>query len=280
MQEAEGFKVSAIVPARNEEATVGAVVQELLAQTWPGGQALIDEVIVADNGSCDATARMAAAAGARVIRVDKAGYGQACWAGTLASTGDVLIFVDADGSANSVEASILLSCVQHGADLAIGMRTAPQPGSMSAAQRWGNALACGLMRLLWGMPARDLGPFRAITRRAFDQLQMRDRSFGWTVEMQLRAFRLGLKVIETPVSWRVRQGGVSKISGTLTGVLGAGLGILGMIARLWVRDALRPPKPDLQLSSSSCVAHRDRRLGAASGTQSDILLTTETKEIP
>ena len=229
------------MPARNEAQCIGAVVRELLALRTPDGAALLMEVVVADNGSTDATARIAADAGARVVAVAQAGYGRACWEGVRASRGNVLLFVDGDGAADAADAPSLLDAVADGAQLAIGVRHAPDAGAMTVTQRFGNALACWLMRLLWRMPVADLGPHRAIRREAFDALDMQDRSFGWTVEMQVRAHALGLRVAERPVCWHARTGGVSKISGTLRGVVGAGLGILGMIARLWWRERRRPP---------------------------------------
>ena len=157
-----------------------------------------------------------------------------------ASSGEVLIFVDGDGAADPQEAGMLIAEIARGADMVIGVRSRPDPGAMSVPQRWGNALACGLMRLLWRVPADDLGPYRAIRRNAFDALHLRDRSYGWTVEMQVRAHRIGLRVAQCPVSWHARIGGQSKISGTVGGVIGAGIGILGMIARLWLDERRRP----------------------------------------
>ena len=232
--------VSAIVPARNEAPCIAAVVRGLLALCTPQGLPLLAEVVVADNGSSDDTARVARDAGARVIHVAQAGYGRACWEAVDASRGSVLLFVDGDGAADPGDAPALIEALANGAHLAIGVRHAPDVGAMTFTQRFGNALACFLMRSLWRMPAADLGPHRAIRREAFDELDMRDRSFGWTVEMQVRAQVLGLRVAECPVRWHARTGGVSKISGTLRGVLGAGAGILGMIARLWWRERRRP----------------------------------------
>ena len=234
--------VSAIVPARNEALCIGAVVHGLLAQRSALGEHLVHEVLVADNGSSDGTGAVALAAGARVVSVPEPGYGQACWRAVQASVGDVLLFVDGDGAANPDEAGLVLAGVAGGADLVIGVRERVEPGAMTAAQRFGNALACWLMRRIWRMQARDLGPYRAIRREAFDGLDLHDRSFGWTVEMQVRAHTQGLRVFEVPVTWHARQAGVSKISGTLRGVLGAGVGILGMIARLWWRERRRPPR--------------------------------------
>jgi glycosyltransferase involved in cell wall biosynthesis len=232
--------VSAVVPARNEEPCIEAVVSALRGLTTAQGAPLLIEVIVADNGSTDDTARIAASAGARVIAVAQPGYGRACWEAVRASRGSVLLFVDGDGAANPADAPALIAALTQGAHLAIGVRHAPDAGAMTFTQRFGNALACFLMRCLWRMPVADLGPHRAIRREAFDALDMQDRSFGWTVEMQVRAHVLGLRVAECPVRWHARTGGVSKISGTLRGVFGAGAGILGMIARLWWRERRRP----------------------------------------
>lgn len=233
--------VSAIVPARNEGQCIGAVVAGLLAQRTATGGPLISEVVVADNGSSDDTAQAARAAGARVVSVPKPGYGQACWQAVQVSRGEVLLFVDGDGAARPDEAHRLLAdLINTDTDLVIGVRRHIQPGAMTASQRFGNGLACWLMRSIWRMPAADLGPYRAIRRDAFDALDMQDRSFGWTVEMQVRAHVLGLRVREVPVAWWARTAGVSKISGTWRGVFGAGLGILGMIARLWWRERQRP----------------------------------------
>ncbi len=232
--------VSAIVPARNEQECIQAVVSSLLALRHADGQALIDEVVVADNGCTDDTAGRARDAGARVVAVPQAGYGRACWDAVQAAHGEVLLFVDGDGAADAADAPALIDAIAGGAQLAIGVRHAPDAGAMTSAQRFGNALACLLMRCLWRMPVADLGPHRAIRRDAFDALDMQDRSFGWTVEMQVRAHVLGLRVAQLPVRWHARTAGVSKISGTLRGVVGAGVGILGMIARLWWRERQRP----------------------------------------
>ncbi len=243
------WRVSAIVPARNEAPCITAVVRLLLAQRQANDEPLLLEVIVADNGSSDSTAQLASAAGARVVAVPQPGYGRACWEAVQASGGEVLLFVDGDGAADPADAAALLAELALGADLVIGVRQRPDAGAMSTPQRWGNGLACCLMRLIWRMPVSDLGPHRAIKRQAFDALDLRDRSFGWTVEMQVRAHALGLRVAHVPVRWHARAGGVSKISGTWRGVLGAGAGILGMIARLWWREKRRP-RPVLNPSPS------------------------------
>lgn len=244
-------KVTAIIPARNEAECIGIVIRELLAQRTASGKPLLFEVVVADNGSTDATARIARDAGARVIFVAQPGYGRACWEAVQASVGDVLLFVDGDGAADPREAAALLAEIEYGAELVIGVRQHPDPASMSAPQRWGNRLACVFVRLIWRLPITDLGPYRAIRRTAFDALRMRDRSYGWTVEMQVRAHVLGLRVAQRPVQWHARVAGHSKISGTLRGVIGAGLGILGMIARLWWRERRRPASDSVPLGAES-----------------------------
>ena len=231
--------VTAIIPARNEEGNIAAVVEALLRQTTPSGHRLITEIIVADNGSTDRTAALAQAAGATVVFVPVVGYGGACWHASEAAHGDVLLFVDGDGAANPNDAAAILNQIYAGADLVIGERTCPDPQSMSSVQRFGNAFACALIRLLWEAPVYDLGPYRAIRRVAYDAIDMRDRSFGWTVEMQVRAHLLRLRVAHVPVAWHARASGDSKISGTLGGVLGAGVGILGMVCRLWLQEHRR-----------------------------------------
>ena len=238
--ERPALRTTAIVPARNEAECIAIVVRGLLDQRDAQGQPLLHEVLVADNGSTDGTADIARQCGARVIRVAQAGYGRACWEAAQASEGDVLLFVDGDGAADPQEAGLLLAEIHRGTDLVIGVRERPAPGAMTPPQRMGNALACALMRLLWRVPVRDLGPYRAIRRGAFDALHMHDRSYGWTVEMQVRAHRIGLRVAQCPVAWHARIAGQSKISGTVRGVFGAGVGILGMIARLWLQERQRP----------------------------------------
>jgi glycosyltransferase involved in cell wall biosynthesis len=233
------MRVSAIVPARNEADCIATVVQGLLGLRDRNNAPLLAEVVVADNGSSDGTGEIAHLAGARVVTVPQPGYGQACWHAVQASSGNVLLFVDGDGAANAEDAHALLGTLRDGTALVVGVRRHVDQGAMTGSQRFGNGLACALMRLLWRMPAADLGPHRAIRRDAFDLLDMQDRSFGWTVEMQVRAHLLCLKVQECPVRWHARKAGQSKISGTWRGVWGAGVGILGMIATLWWRERRR-----------------------------------------
>jgi glycosyltransferase involved in cell wall biosynthesis len=218
--------VAVIIPALNEEAAIGGVVAAIPA--W------VDDIVVVDNGSSDATAAMARHRGARVIREPRRGYGAACLAGLAALTDpDIIVFMDGDASDVPSEMALLVDpLIQNQADLVIGSRVlgAREPGALTPQARFGNWLACRLMYLFWGKKYTDLGPFRAIRRRALAALDMQDRDYGWTVEMQVKAVRRGLRVGEAPVSYR-RRVGVSKVSGTLRGAMGAGTKILYIIFR-------------------------------------------------
>jgi CTP:molybdopterin cytidylyltransferase MocA len=220
-----------IIPALNEEASVGGVVKGLRDAKIAG----LGPIIVVDNGSTDRTAEVATLAGAIVIRQPERGYGAACLAGMagLPAATNIVLFADADGSDVPEDAVRLVEAVVRGdAAMVIGSRMLGkvEPGAMTWPQRFGNWLAPGLVRLIWGVRYTDLGPLRAIRRATLDVLAMEDRNFGWTVEMQVRAAKFGIRTAELPVGYRKRIG-VSKISGTLSGVLGAGTKILYIIAR-------------------------------------------------
>lgn len=231
--------VHAIVPAHNEVLAIAHVVGGLRALRDSAGRALIDRVVVVDNGSDDGTGRVAQAAGAVVVREERRGYGYACMAGIAASAeAEVLLFVDGDHSVLLHEVAAVLAPLASGADLVIGVRVRVLDGAMSLPQRWGNAFVCSLCRRIWGVAMTDLGPLRAVRRAALLALEMEDATYGWTVEMQLKAFARGLDVREVPVSLACRIG-VSKISGTVRGVFGAGVGMLSMVARLWWRARRR-----------------------------------------
>jgi len=223
-------KAALIVPALNEEAVIGA----LLARVPPD---LFLAVIVADNGSTDATAAAARAAGATVVEEKERGYGSACLRAIEALPEEVeaVVFIQADCSEDPREAAKLLEPIYSGrADMVIGSRTlgTAEKGSLLAHQRFGNCLATTLIRLLYGYRYSDLGPFRAIRRDALERLGMHERTYGWTVEMQVRALLKGLRVKEVPVRYARRLGGENKVSGSLKASLHAGATILATVVRL------------------------------------------------
>lgn len=234
----ERYRVAAVIPALNEEASVGLVLGEL-------PRPLVERAVVCDNGSTDGTARVARAAGAIVVEEPRRGYGAACLRALAALDADppeVVLFLDADRSDDATEAGALLAPIlEERADFVIGSRALgnAEPGSLTPAQRFGNRLAAALLRLLYGVRATDLGPFRAIRWDALRALDMRDRDFGWTIEMQVKAARQGLRTVEVPVRYRKRIGR-SKISGTIRGTLLAGSKILGTIAADYLRHG--PPR--------------------------------------
>ncbi len=220
---------SMIIPAFNEEEAIALVLRGL-----PAGS--VDDLIVADNASTDATASVAAANGARVVRENQRGYGAACLAGIAALNPltEIVVFMDGDYSDDAGDLSRLIEPLVDGsAELVIGTRTTARESraALSIPQRWGNWLATRLIRLRWHHAYTDLGPFRAITRSALEKIGMSDRGFGWTVEMQIKALRAGLRVIEVPVRYRRRIVGESKISGTVRGTIMAGAKILYVIGK-------------------------------------------------
>lgn len=213
-----------IIPALNEESAIGGVVTRVLDK--------VDRVIVVDNGSTDRTAEAAAAAGADTLFVATPGYGRACMAGAAAADdAELLIFMDGDGADDPDDLAALTEPILTGrAEFVVGSRALGERerGALTLPQRWGNTLATRLMRLFWGGTFTDLGPFRAIRKSAYLSLNMQAPTYGWTVEMQVRALKKKLRCIEVPVSYR-RRIGVSKISGTFKGVVLAGGFILGTI---------------------------------------------------
>jgi glycosyltransferase involved in cell wall biosynthesis len=198
---------------------------------------MFDCVIVADNGSTDATAEIARAHGATVVHQPERGYGAACLRAMEALPDDChsVVFLQADLSEEPQETYRLLAPLLDGrADLVIGSRTLgnAEPGALLPHQQFGNTLACTLIRWIYGFRYTDLGPFRAIRADALRALGMRDRNYGWTVEMQVRALQHGLRVMEVPVSYRRRFAGVNKVSGNWRASLAAGWKILWTIAKL------------------------------------------------
>jgi glycosyltransferase involved in cell wall biosynthesis len=209
------MNVSLIIPALNEAACIGP----LLAELPPG---LVHEVLVVDNGSTDDTAGTARRAGAQVVREPRRGYGYACAAGVAAATGDVLVFMDGDGSFIPGELDRLTVPIANGsADLTLGtrMRGGMALGAMPPHQRLGNRLVARLVYLLYGVCVTDLGPFRAVRRDLLMMLDMRERTYGWPVEMIVKAARQKARIVELPVSYRPRTAGHSKVGGTVRGTV-------------------------------------------------------------
>ncbi len=234
------LNVGVVIPAYNEQDNIGAVVTALLDLHTDTEPRVIDDIVVCDNGSTDATAQRASGAGARVVVEETRGYGMACLTAIAALRPvDVVVFVDGDQSFDVRQALDLLTVIADGADLAIGSRALGQqePGALSVPQIVGNRVASLLIRFLWGRVVTDLGPFRAIRADALRRLNMRDTAYGWTVEMQVKAIQLNMRIVETPVTTLRRRFGVSKVGGTLRGVIGASVGILGMIVKLRCRCA-------------------------------------------
>jgi glycosyltransferase involved in cell wall biosynthesis len=222
--------VSVIIPALDEEEPITGVVRECLATGLP------NEVIVVDNGSTDRTAECARGAGARVVAASR-GYGRACSAGVraLSPECDIVVFLDGDGSDVPAFMSQLVEPVARGThDFVIGSRTRGQrePGSMNLQQIFAGRLAGLILRLLYGVRYTDMSPFRAIRRDALERLNMREETYGWNLEMQMKAARDGLRVLEIPVNHRRRAGGESKVSGTFRGTFVAGSRIVATLVRV------------------------------------------------
>lgn len=226
------MNVSVIIPVFNEEESLPLVLEAIPRRH-------IFEIVVVDNASTDGTAQVARELGARVVREDEKGYGAACLKGIAALHGDtdVVVFLDGDYSDHPEELPSLVAPIAAGEyDFVVGSRMLGERerGALLPQAYFGNKLAVVLMRLFWGARYTDLGPFRAIRREALERLGMRDRNFGWTVEMQIRAHQRGLRVTERPVRYR-RRVGKSKITGTVTGTVRAGAKILYVIFKLRLR---------------------------------------------
>jgi glycosyltransferase involved in cell wall biosynthesis len=224
-------RVSVVIPALNEAEPVGGVVREILAT------GMSSEIIVVDNGSTDRTADRAREAGARVVPEPRRGYGRACQAGVAAISpqSEVIVFLDGDGSDCPEFIDSLVKPVAEGRyDFVIGSRTRGQrePGSMNFQQVAAGYLAGWLIRLIYGVKFTDMSPFRAIRPAVLKSLGMREETYGWNLEMQMRAARAGLRILEIPVNHRCRTGGVSKVSGTLRGTVVAGTRILATFLRI------------------------------------------------
>ena len=219
------MNVDVIIPALDEEHSVGGVVAAI-------NRGFARDIIVVDNGSTVATGPRARRAGARVVLEPRRGYRQACLAGiaSLRAGCDDVVFLDADGSDEPGDLLHVVEPISAGrADLVVGARAHVEAGALTPQQLVGNALATLWLWQRYGLAATDLGPFRAIRFEALQRLAMKDLTYGWTVEMQIRAARAGLRYEERRVSYRRRIGG-SKISGTVRGTLGASFKILSLLA--------------------------------------------------
>lgn len=226
-----GKIIKVIIPAFNEQNGVGQVIRDTPHD-------LVKEVVVVNNASTDETERVAREAGATVLKEEVKGYGRACLKGieyisNSVDKADVIVFIDADYSDYPEEMHQLVAPIfDNEADLVIGSRALGnlEKGSMTPQQLFGNWLATRLLRLFYGVKFTDLGPFRAIAYDKLIGLNMQDKTYGWTVEMQLKAAKMGLKCAEVPVSYRKRIG-FSKISGTVKGTIMAGYKIIWTIIK-------------------------------------------------
>lgn len=239
-----GERIIVIIPAFNEARAIGNVIEDI-----PGG--LVNEVVVVNNASTDETAENARRAGATVVTEPRRGYGYACLRGmehARLKRPDIVVFLDGDYSDHPDEMPLLVGPIIHGdADFVVGsrMRGGSEPGAMLPQALIGNRIACFLMGRIWGARYTDLGPFRAVRFDALESLSMQDKTFGWTVEMQIKAVRAGLRCMEVPVSYR-RRVGVSKVTGTISGTVKASAKILWTIARYAQAELHREKTPTFQ----------------------------------
>ena len=219
--------ISLIIPALNEADCLPTLLAEV-------PHALLHETIVVDNGSTDGTAAVARATGALVVSEPRRGYGYACAAGVAAATGDILLFMDGDGSFIPLELQRLVEPIVAGqADLVLGtrLRGGMSAGAMPPHQRYGNQLVAWLVRRFYGVVLTDLGPFRAIRRDLLVELQMQEQTYGWPIEMMVKAARRHARLVEVPVSYRPRLAGQSKVGGTVRGTILATYKILRVTFR-------------------------------------------------
>ncbi|PIY82420.1 MAG: UDP-glucose--dolichyl-phosphate glucosyltransferase [Candidatus Omnitrophica bacterium CG_4_10_14_0_8_um_filter_44_12] len=220
-------RISVLIPAFNEEKAIAQVIKELPRD-------IVDEIVVVDNASTDATQEVALRSGARVVKEPRRGYGAACLRG-LASieSADIVVILDGDHSDYPEQINRLVEPIAAGrADFVIGSRILGkrEDGALTPQAYWGNKLAVFLIYILFEYKFTDMGPFRAISHESLEKLNMSDKGFGWNAEMQIKAVRNGLKIKEVAVDYRKRIG-VSKISGTFSGTIKAGIKIISTIIR-------------------------------------------------
>jgi glycosyltransferase involved in cell wall biosynthesis len=245
-------RVALVIPTLDEEAAIGGVVAAVPRQA-------VDRVIVVDSASRDRTVERAEAAGAQVVSVPQRGYGRACRAGVAAAADcDIVVFLDGDGSdCPELIPDLIAPIVEERCDFAIGSRSRGrrEPGSMTPHQLVAGWALGAAMRLLYGVRYTDMCPFRAIRREALLKLGMGEETYGWNLEMQMRAARAGLRIVELPVAHRRRAGGRSKVSGNLRGTLRASWRIIAVFVRIAaerrLRTATAPPAPPSSATARS-----------------------------
>lgn len=240
------MQIDLIIPARNEAENMPALIAAIDAVRH---EARLRRVVLCDNGSTDDTAGLARAGGFEVIYEAQPGYGAACLAGLAhlrADPPDMVAFLDADLADDPGQLARLIEPIARGgADLSLGQRQKlAEPGALDPHQRFGNLMAVTLLRAITGHGYRDLGPMRVIRWRSLQQLTMVDRTWGWTIEMQYKAARHGLRIAEFDVPYRKRHAGKSKISGSLGGSFRAGTKIIATLATLWWTTPKRMPSPE------------------------------------
>jgi glycosyltransferase involved in cell wall biosynthesis len=240
-------RVALVIPTLNEEEAIGGVLASVPRD-------VVDEIIVADSSSTDRTVERAQAAGARVVNLRERGYGRACWAGAEAAQDcDIVVFLDGDGSdCPELIPRLVGPVLENQYDFVIGSRTrgTREPGSMTPHQLLAGRIIGAAIRLLYGVGYTDMCPFRAIRRDSLMRLDLREKTYGWNLEMQMRAARAGLRILELPVTHRRRAGGTSKVSGNLGGTLRASWRILAAFARVAIES-----RRDTSLAQPSAGRH-------------------------
>ena len=241
MMTAKRPTVAIVIPALDEAETIGALIEEIWAVAGdPTLPVTIEDVLVVDNGSTDATAQRAADAGATVIAEPRRGYGRACAAGALGSPPvDLLVFMDGDRSENPADLPMMLEpLLVNRADLVLGSRVAAaDPGALTSSQRIGNRVAAILLRCFYRVRITDIPPFRVIRRSDLLGLGMTEMTYGWPTEMIARSAQSGLRVTEVPVHCRRRAGGHSKVSGSLRASLKTGYRIVRTVLHVRLERA-------------------------------------------